>query len=211
MAREYFCAYHSYAKSIRNLSDAECGRLFKALLSYSAGDTLINLQGREGIAFDFITEQIDRDNEAYEAKCAKNRANGERANGTERPRMVPNAPQGKEEGKEEGKEKDKEEILPPNSPPKGKRFTPPSVEEVKAYCLERKNGLDAQAFVDFYSSKGWKVGNNPMKDWKAAVRTWENRRKGESPKKETSYSMKDIEEDMKANLEKLMREYGGEK
>ena len=82
---------------------------------------------------------------------------------------------------------------------------------MKAYCLERKNGLDAQSFVDFYSSKGWKVGNNPMKDWKAAVRTWENRRKGESPKKETSYSMKDIEEDMKANLEKLMREYGGEK
>jgi hypothetical protein len=51
------------------------------------------------------------------------------------------------------------------------------VEEVKAYCLERKNGLDAQAFVDFYSSKGWKVGNNPMKDWKAAVRTWEQREK----------------------------------
>ena len=187
MAREYFCAYHSYLKSIRNLSDGECGRLFKALLSYSAGDKLINLQGREGIAFDFITEQIDRDNEAYEAKCAKNRLNGERANGTERPRTVPNATQGKEEGKE--KEKEKEEIIPPYNPPKGKRFTPPSVEEVKAYCLERKNGLDAQAFVDFYESKGWKVGKEPMKDWKAAVRTWENRRKGETPKKETSFDM----------------------
>lgn len=150
MAREYFCAYHSYAKSIRNLSDAECGRLFKALLSYSAGDTLINLQGREGIAFDFITEQIDRDNEAYEAKCAKNRANGERANGTERPRTVPNAPQGKEEGKE--KEKDKEEILPPNSPPKGKRLTPPSVEEDlferfwKAYPKKVGKGAALKAF-----------------------------------------------------------------
>lgn len=185
MAREYFCAYHSYLKSIRNLSDGECGRLFKALLSYSAGDKLINLQGREGIAFDFITEQIDRDNEAYEAKCAKNRANGERANGTERHRTAPNAPQ----GKGEGKEKEKEEILPPYNPPKGKRFSPPCVEEVKAYCIERKNGIDPQAFVDFYSSKGWKVGNNPMKDWKAAVRTWENRRKGETPKKETSYDM----------------------
>lgn len=185
MAREYFCAYHSYLKSIRNLSDGECGRLFKALLSYSAGDKLINLQGREGIAFDFITEQIDRDNEAYEAKCAKNRANGEKANGTERPPTVPNAPQ----GKEEGKEKDKEEILPLYNPPKGKRFAPPSVEEVKAYCLERKNGLDPQAFVDFYSSKGWKVGKEPMKDWKAAVRTWENRRKEEAPKKDTSYDM----------------------
>ena len=187
MAREYFCAYHSYLKSIRNLSDGECGRLFKALLSYSAGDKLINLQGREGIAFDFITEQIDRDNEAYEAKCAKNRLNGERANGTERPRTVPNDPQGKEEGK--GKEKEKEEIIPPYNPPNGKRFKPPSVEEVKAYCLERKNGLDAQAFVDFYESKGWKVGKEPMKDWKAAVRTWENRRKVETPKKETSFDM----------------------
>lgn len=181
MAREYFCAYHSYAKSIRNLSDAECGRLFKALLSYSAGDTLINLQGREGIAFDFITEQIDRDNEAYEAKCAKNRANGERANGTERPRTVPNAPQ----GKEEGKEKDKEEILPPNNPPKGKRFTPPTVEEVRAYCLERKNGIDPQAFIDHYATNNWMRGKTKISDWKACVRTWENRRK-EDPARKTS-------------------------
>ena len=69
MAKEYFCAYHSYLKSIRNLSDAECGRLFKALLQYSAGEQLINLQGREGIAFDFICEQIDRDNEKYAERC----------------------------------------------------------------------------------------------------------------------------------------------
>ena len=69
------------------------------------------------------------------------------------------------------------------------KFVPPTVEEVKAYCLERKNGLDAQAFVDFYESKGWKVGKEPMKDWKASVRTWENRRKGEAPKKETSFDM----------------------
>ena len=69
------------------------------------------------------------------------------------------------------------------------KFVPPTVEEVKAYCLERKNGLDAQAFCDFYESKGWKVGKEPMKDWKAAVRTWENRRKGETPKKETSFDM----------------------
>ena len=82
---------------------------------------------------------------------------------------------------------------PPSSKEKGrnapKRFTPPAVEEVKAYCLERKNGLDAQSFVDFYASKGWKVGKEPMKDWKAAVRTWENRRKCETTKKETSFDM----------------------
>ena len=58
------------------------------------------------------------------------------------------------------------------------RFSPPSVEEVAAYCRERGNGVDAQAFVDFYTSKGWKVGSSPMKDWRAAVRTWEKREGG---------------------------------
>lgn len=56
------------------------------------------------------------------------------------------------------------------------RFTPPDVVEVQAYCYERGNTVDAQAFVDFYSSKGWMVGKNKMKDWKAAVRTWERNR-----------------------------------
>lgn len=56
------------------------------------------------------------------------------------------------------------------------RFTPPDVDEVQAYCYERRNNVDAQAFVDFYSSKGWMVGKNKMKDWKAAVRTWERNR-----------------------------------
>ena len=55
------------------------------------------------------------------------------------------------------------------------RFTPPSAEEVRAYCKERGNSVDAECFVDFYASKGWKIGAAPMKDWKAAVRTWEKR------------------------------------
>lgn len=63
----------------------------------------------------------------------------------------------------------------PQQESKAKRFTRPSVEEVRAYCEERGNGVSAEAFVDFYGSKGWKVGNSPMKDWRAAVRTWEKR------------------------------------
>lgn len=56
-----------------------------------------------------------------------------------------------------------------------RRFIKPTVAEVEAYCKERGNYVDAQQFVDFYESKGWKVGSSPMKDWKAAVRTWEKR------------------------------------
>ena len=61
-----------------------------------------------------------------------------------------------------------------------KRFTPPTVDEVRAYCQERQNGVNPQRFVDYYSSNGWMVGKNKMKDWKAAIRTWEQK---ENPKR----------------------------
>ena len=61
---------------------------------------------------------------------------------------------------------------------KRKRFTPPTVSEVSDYCKERGSNIDPEQFVDFYAAKGWKVGNQPMKDWRAAVRTWERREKG---------------------------------
>lgn len=60
--------------------------------------------------------------------------------------------------------------------PKGaKTFQKPTLEEVTAYCKERGNNVDPQTWLDFYTSNGWKVGSNSMKDWKAAVRTWERR------------------------------------
>jgi hypothetical protein len=60
---------------------------------------------------------------------------------------------------------------------KNNKFIKPSIEEIKEYCNERKNGIDANAFYDFYESKGWKVGNQSMKNWKACIRTWEQRNK----------------------------------
>lgn len=71
-----------------------------------------------------------------------------------------------------------------NTADKPQRFTPPTAEEVAAYCKERNNNVDPQSFIDFYDSKGWMIGKNKMKDWKAAVRTWE-KRDAEKPKKKT--------------------------
>ena len=56
-----------------------------------------------------------------------------------------------------------------------KRFVPPTIDEVRAYCSERGNFVDPESFISFYESNGWKVGRNTMVDWKAAVRTWEHR------------------------------------
>ena len=56
---------------------------------------------------------------------------------------------------------------------KRKVFKKPAVDEVKEYCKERKNNINAENFVNFYEAKGWVIGKTPMKDWKAAIRTWE--------------------------------------
>lgn len=61
---------------------------------------------------------------------------------------------------------------PADKPPARHHFSPPTVEEVRAYCDEKKYSIDPQHFVDYYTSNGWKVGKNPMKDWEAAVRSW---------------------------------------
>lgn len=82
---------------------------------------------------------------------------------------------------EEGKKKKKEKKEDKSN---SGRFTPPSVGDVESYCLERGNGIDPAVFVDFYSSKGWMIGKNKMKDWKAAMRTWE--RKGQTRQEVTA-------------------------
>lgn len=88
------------------------------------------------------------------------------------------------------KDKDKEKVK------SAKRFAPPSLEEVTHYCLERNNRINPQQFIDFYESKGWRVGAQPMKDWKAAVRTWESRdAEKKKPKNDERYCKPPVEDD----------------
>lgn len=84
------------------------------------------------------------------------------------------------------KEKDNINVIPKE---KSRRFVKPSIEEIQKYCDERKNGIEAQRFYDFYESKGWLIGKTPMKDWKAAVRTWEQKRKEETIKPRESINI----------------------
>jgi len=84
-----------------------------------------------------------------------------------------------------------------NTTNKGTRFTPPSVDEVNDYCNQRNNSVDPQTFIDFYQAKGWMVGKNKMKDWKACVRTWETNRKQRSkPRKEGTIKDRTIEDSL---------------
>lgn len=67
-----------------------------------------------------------------------------------------------------------------NEKPK-KRFTPPTREEVQAYINEKGFSISADRFIDYYTANGWMVGKNHMKDWKATIRNWDRRNKGDSP------------------------------
>ena len=85
---------------------------------------------------------------------------------------------------------------------KRKRFEKPTLSQITQYCLERNNNVNAEQFFDHYESNGWKVGKNSMKDWKAAVRTWEKNNYNK-PAKSNKQNAIDV-------VNKLMREYGGE-
>lgn len=201
MAIEYFCCYHSYARKLAKLSDQEVGRLFRALLEYSEHGECPELAGRESVAFDFISDDIDRAKEAYREKCAKNSQKGKLGGRPKKQELIEKAEKAagfSESQKSQNKDKDKTKDIPPMSPQgdarEKTRFVPPTVDEVRAYCQERRNGIDPEAFVAFYASNGWKVGKNAMKNWRAAVITWERKRAketgpspGERPSKRTSH------------------------
>lgn len=89
------------------------------------------------------------------------------------------------------------------SPTKAKRFVKPTLSEIEQYCIERNNNVNAEQFFDYYESNGWKVGKNSMKDWKAAVRTWE---RSEYRK---SNSKKNSKEDAINVVNNLMNKLGG--
>ena len=171
---KYLKVYTDFEEAIEMLGDAEKGRLFTAMLRYASTGELPDLRGGERLLWPTAKLNIDR----TRAEAEKNTIKGKKG-GRPKTQNNPKKPN------ETLKDKDKEnKIIPlsPNGdiPPKGgrtpvKRFVKPTAEEVRAYCAERGNRVDAQAFVDFYEAKGWKVGNAPMKDWKAAVRTWEKR------------------------------------
>ena len=168
---EYLKVWTSFREFIEPLTDAEKGRLFYAMLAYAeSGDEPVLFEGNERFIWPVAKQGID----ATAKKVETLKANGSKGGRGNTKDIQEKAKESKEKQTEANERlnvnvnvKDKDKV--------NKRFIPPTVEDVAAYCRERSNNVNAQTFVDFYSSKGWKVGNQPMKDWRACVRTWERR------------------------------------
>lgn len=83
--------------------------------------------------------------------------------------------------------KELDEKVKPKTKAVSARFIPPSIEDIKIYCKERNNEIQAEQFFDFYESKNWMIGKNKMKNWKAAIRTWERNRPKSEPQNEPKF------------------------
>lgn len=146
------------------------------------GEKPTNLSPIENVAFASFMPDMDEAWKRYLQRVS-NGAQGGRPKGKKPCGSV--CPQAEPYGTEEETETETEvdsinRKRGADKPPKRPRFAPPDVSEVEAYCSERKNGIDPAAFIDYYSARGWKLnGGQTMKDWRAAVRTWERRNKAE--------------------------------
>ena len=208
---KYLKVWVSFRDVISPLSDDEKGRLFDMMLSYAdSGIEPSEFRGNERFIWPGAKQAIDLTAERNE-KLRENGMRGGRPktkdnqtepNETKQNQSEPNVTCKEKKRKEkESNEKDIE-----------RRLTPPTLQEVEEYCRERGNSVDAQMFVDFYSAKGWKVGSQSMKDWKACVRTWERReRKPVAVLPAQNYSQRDYSGEQDAWADRLMNWAGRKK
>lgn len=183
--------------SIDRMSDQDAGALFKAILAHADGEE-VNLDDSAfavQLLFPLIASQIDRTEEAYRETCEKRAEAGRLGGRPKKPNgFIENQKNQKvfeESKKSKSKHIEPEPEYEPDSDDKRKaptepkekqtRFSPPTVTDVAEYASEKGIRIDAERFVDFYASKGWKVGSSPMKDWRAAARNWAARDKREKP------------------------------
>ena len=190
--KKSFVFYKSWIPLFDGMTDEQAGALFKSLCNYQQGQDSRPADPLLGAIYDMITRQFAEDTAKYEETCQK-RSEAGKSGG--RPRKANESKcfsekatetnsffeKAKKADKDKDKEKDKDlkEKEKKEKVASAPRFVKPTVAQVSDYCRERANGINPESFVDFYESKGWRVGSQPMKDWKACVRTWEQRHKSD--------------------------------
>lgn len=184
--KDSFIFYRSYFEAIQDLKEKDRLKVYEAICELSLNGNEINLTGISNTIFKLIKPQIVANNERYENGRKGGRPKKTTGYEKEKPLVMelqkpmviengtflktktkPNNNVNENVNVNENEIKEKEI--------KRKAFIKPTVSEIQNYCVERNNGINAEAFYDFYESKNWYVGKNKMIDWKACVRTWERR------------------------------------
>lgn len=173
------------------LTDGEALSVIKAIFAHQSGEELPNLEGAPAMAFSFIRAQLDRDTEKWErirkARSEAGKTGGLRTqqNNRELKQAEANAfllkhPEANQAVNVNGNVNGNG--IEAGKPPKRTRFSPPTLDDVKKYCDERGNGVDAKRFFDYFEAGGWKDSKgNAVRNWKQRVISWErNEEKKES-------------------------------
>lgn len=188
--RDSFVFYRSFAESVKNLPPEEYKKVMQSILDYALDGKEPEHSGIEYTVFCLVKPQIDANNKRYEngkkggrpqeqpktkanqtvtkvkpsdnQTITKPKPNNNQTVTTNEPNVYVNV-----NDNVNAKKKDTSV-----SKEKASRFIPPSIEDIKAYCEEKGYKLDYDRFIDYYTSNGWMVGKNRMKDWRACVRNW---------------------------------------
>ena len=169
MKKAYFQYYETFENVLEKIKDIEeREHMRKIIINYGLYGTLpAGLSELEEMAWTICKDLIDQQIHRREVNAA-NRAGKKAEPATTEENIVPMQ-------KLQPEEKPAQEIQPEK--PKRKNFVKPTVEEIAAYCKEKKYNVNAQQFFSYYESNGWKIGRNAMKSWQAAVQNWNTREK----------------------------------
>jgi hypothetical protein len=188
--RDSFIFYRSFFSATKHLNQVEKAQLFEAICSYALDGNISLLEGTPQGMFELIKPQLDANRKRFENGCkkkqkiSKTEAKNKQTISKDEANVNVNVNVNhNEECKSElindnlnnnskGVEIDTVKLMEIDKI-KTKRFIKPNIQEIKDYCLERKNNVDVNKFFNYYEANGWKVGKNAMKDWKACIRTWE--------------------------------------
>ena len=187
--KESIVIYARQRMALKRLTDAQRGVLLDALLTYAGGEEPTFTDGMVMVAFDFFRTQIDIDRAKYDEVCEKRREAGrngglaKKANATKCYQMQAKESKTKHDNDNNNNNdnvNDNENVVivpTAQQPPQRKtaKFVKPTIEEIRAYTTAKHYTFDAEAFFAYYESNGWKVGRNPMKDWRMACTTWQKK------------------------------------
>lgn len=181
--RDSFVFYRSFAESVKNLPPEEYKKVMQSILDYALDGKEPEQSGIEYTVFCLVKPQIDANNKRYE--------NGKKGGRPQKPSDNQEKPSDNQEITKPKPNNNQTVTTPePNvyvnvndnvnvkkkdtsvSKEKASRFIPPTLEDIKTYCEEKGYKLDYDRFIDYYTSNGWMVGKNKMKDWRACVRNW---------------------------------------
>ena len=165
--RDSFIFYRSFYDASKCLKTEEKAQLFDAICSYALDEKVEQLDGTAYGMFQLVKPQLDANRKRFNNGCIK------KQKGSKSEAKAKQTKSKIEANVNVNVNPNVNENLNLESKSKSKLFIKPTIDEIKNYCIERKNNVNAESFSNYYEARGWKLKGIQMKDWKACVRTWE--------------------------------------